>query len=59
MKILAVLVVLGICCTALAQISPAASGDAEEKVAGVQKQWLRRSNTAMPLRWIESLITTS
>ena len=40
MKILAVLVVLGICCTAVAQTSSAASSDAEEQVAGVQKQWL-------------------
>jgi len=40
MKVLTVLVILGICCTALAQTSPSTSSDAEEEVSAVQKQWL-------------------
>ena len=40
MKILGLLVILGVCCAALAQTSTPTKGDAEEEVARVQKLWL-------------------
>ena len=40
MKILGVLVIVGVCCAALAQTSAPTKGDVEEEVARVQKLWL-------------------
>lgn len=40
MKILNLLVILGVCCGALAQTSIPLKGNAEEEVTRVQKQWL-------------------